>query len=373
MAPLVVALAAACAQDVAESDSGIVSVNAADAEEWMLDGAPLFVLGNDETDPLSDVGGLLVDSGRVVVADRGNYRVLVVDAKGRTERVVGGEGEGPLEFTMVTNVAPWPGDSVFVYDWGTNRYSVFSVATGAGRSTTPRGDVLPGIALPAGNGELWLIGRLLIAPGQYKAGRQRVPIDLFRYVASDSIPKVATLAGPELFFGPGGGYFFTPVPVAAGTSLSAGDDRLYVSDGEQPVVTVMDGTGATVREIEVVGMDIEVTDDLRGMITDSLYALEARSEERMRSRLEKAPIPSRLGGFAWIGLARDGTLWLAGRDAPGIEMTSWVNVDVDGRLLRRLELPRSVSILDASGDRLLLRTRDDLGVQQVALHAVTRR
>ena len=373
--PVVAVLAATCAQDVAESDSRFVSVNVADAEEWVLDGAPLYVLGDDEADPLSRVvGGLLVDSGRAVVGDRGNYRVLVVDAEGRTERVVGGKGEGPLEFTRVTRVAPWAGDSVFVYDWGANRYSVFSVATGEGRSTTLRGDVLPGVVLPAGDGELWLVGRLLIAPGQYEAGRQRVPIDLFRYVAPDSVPKVATMAGPELFFGPGGvGYMFPPVPVAAGTSLSADDDRLYVSDGERPVVTVMDRNGATVREIEVAGMDVEVTDDLRSMITDSLYALEARSEEGMRSRLEKNPIPPRLSGLAPTRLAQDGTLWLASRSAPGIEMRWWVNVSVDGRLLRRIELPRSVSILDASGDRLLVRSRDALGVQWVALHAVARR
>ena len=371
--PVIAVLGTTCAQDVAESDSGVVSVNIADAEEWVLDGAPLYVLGDDEADPLSRVvGGLLVDSGRAVVGDRGNYRVLVVDAEGRTERVVGGKGEGPLEFTAVTKVAPWPGDSVFVYDSQADRYSVFSVATGEGRSTMLRGDVLPAVALPAGDGELWMVGRLLIAPGQYDAGQRRVPIDLFRYVTPDSVLKVATLAGPELFFGPGGrGFAIPPVPAAAGTSLSAGDDRLYVSDGERPVVTVMDRNGATVREIEVVGMDVEVTDDLRSMITDSL--LEARSEERMRSRLEKAPVPSRLSGFGWTGLAQDGTLWLAGRVAPGIEMGWWVNVSVDGRLLRRIELPRPISILDASGDRFLVRSRDALGVQRVALHTVARR
>ena len=373
--PVIAVLGTTCAQDVAESDSRFVSVNVADAEEWVLDGAPLYVLGDDEADPLSRVvGGLLVDSGRVVVGDRGNYRVLVVDAEGRTERVVGGEGEGPLEFTAVTKVASWPGDSVFVYDSRANRYSVFSVATGEGRSTTLRGDVVPGLALPAGDGELWMVGGLRIAPGQYDAGRRRVPLDLFRYVASDSIPKVATLAGPELFFGPGGvGFATPPVPAAAGTSLSADDDRLYVSDGERPVVTVMDRHGATAREIEVVGMDIEVTDDLRSMITDSLYAREAQSEARMRSRLERTPIPPRLSGFGLIGLAQDGTLWLASRSVPGIEMEWWANVSVDGQLLRRIELPRSVSILDASGDRLLVRSRDALGVQRVALHAVARR
>ena len=371
--PLAVLLGT-CTQDEADPNAGVASVDVADAEEWMLDGDPLFVLGNDEAAPLSNVvGGLLIGSERIVVADRGNYRVLVVDAEGRTERIVGRQGDGPLEFTTMGRVARWPGDSVFVYDSQANRYSVFAAATGEGRSTTAEGtEVAPGSALPAGDGELWLVGGLRILVGQLDEGRQRVPIELFRYVASDSILKVADLAGPEVFFGPGGAGFTMP-PLPVGTSLAAGDDRLFVSDGERPVVTVMDRTGATVSEIEVTGMDVEVTDALRDMITDSLYALEARSEERMRSRLENIPIPSQISGFNIAGLAQDGTLWIVPRNVPGIEMRPWVNVGVDGQLLRRLVLPRSVSILDASADRLLLLRTDALGVERVELRATARR
>ena len=374
--PLVAVLLVTCTQDGAEVNSGVVSVDVADAEEWTLEGSPLFVLGDDEADPLSGVvGGLLMDSGRIVVAERGNYRVRVVDANGRTERTVGGEGEGPLEFTTVTNVEPWPGDSVFVNDWRANRYSVFSAATGEGRSTTFRGtDVVPGHALPAGDGELWRLGGLRIGPGEYGAGRRRVPFDLFRYVSSDSVFKVATLAGPELFFGPGGvGYTTPPVPVAAGTSLTANEGELFVSEGDRPVVTVMDRNGVTVREIEVAGMDVEVTEDMRAIITDSLYALVAKTEARMRSRLEKTPIPSQLSGFALIKLAGDGTLWIAGRGASGIEMRIWVNMGVNGQLHRRFDLPSSVSVLDASADRVLMRRTDALGVERVELHAIARR
>lgn len=54
-APLVAFLVATCTQDGTEPDSGFVSVDVADAEEWMLDGSPLVVLGDDETDPLSSV------------------------------------------------------------------------------------------------------------------------------------------------------------------------------------------------------------------------------------------------------------------------------------------------------------------------------
>ena len=375
-APLVAIIVATCTQDVVEPNSGFVSVDVADAEEWTLEGSPLFVLGDDEADPLSGVvGGLLMDSERIVVTDRGNYRVLVVDAEGRTERVVGGQGEGPLEFTTMTMFARWPGDSVFIYDSQVNRYTVFSAATGEGRNTTLRGtEVVPGNALPAGDGELWLLGGLRIGPGAFGPGRQRVPIELFRYVDSDSIPKVAELAGPELVFGPGGvGFSMPPVPVAAGTSLFASDDRLFVSDGERPVVTVLDRTGGTVGEVEVAGMDIQITDELREMITDSLYANVAQNEARMRSRLEKAPIPAQLGGFDLIRLAGDGTLWIAGRGASGLEMRTWLNMTLDGRRFRRFDLPRSVSVLDASADRLLLRRTDALGVERVELHAIARR
>ena len=364
----------ACDQDAEAPGSDAVAADAAAAEEWTLTGEPAFLLGDDEAEPLNNVaGGLLLGGGRSVVGDGGSRRVLVVDSTGRVERIVGGGGEGPVEFLSLTRITHWSGDSVFVYDGQAGRYSVFSPGTGEGRTTTP----IQALGAPAaeahpGGGEaLWLIGPIRIAPGQYEEGRRRIPIELYRLVASDSAVHLATLQGPELVFGPDGqGFIRPPLPVAGGISLAVGDNLLFLADGERPEVVVMDQNGETVREFEVTGMGIAIDDDLRSMISDTLYDRYARSEERMRSRLELAPIPERIDGFGYLVFARDGTLWVGGRSVPGIQMRTWMNLDTRGGLIRRLEMPRTTSILDADADRLLLRTTDILGVERVALRRI---
>ena len=361
----------ACGPDAEELSPG-TTTDATAAEEWVLAGEPVFVLGDDEAEPLNNVaGGLLVGGGRSVVGDGGSRRFLVTDSMGRVERTVGGGGEGPMEFTAVRRVARWRGDSVFVYDARGARFSVFSASTGEGRTTPIRAlDAAPGDAHPGSGDELWLIEGIRVIPGQHEEERYRIPAELFRLVAPDSVVPLATLMGPEVVSPDGQGFIFPPVPVAGRTQLATGEDLLFISDGECPAVVVMNRNGETVREIGVTGMGVSIDDERRRMISDTLYARDARTEERMRSRMEAAPIPERVDGFGPLVLARDGTLWVGGRNVPGIRMRLWVNLDTNGGLIRRLEMPRTTRILDADADRLLLISTDDLGVERVALHRI---
>ena len=56
--------------------------------------------------------------GRVVVANGGSNELLVFDANGGYLDAWGGQGEGPGEFTSLSLVAPWPGDSLIAASSG---------------------------------------------------------------------------------------------------------------------------------------------------------------------------------------------------------------------------------------------------------------
>ena len=156
------------------------------------------------------------------------------------------------------------------------------------------------------------------------------------------------------------------------TTVAAGNGVLFVSEGDARL-TVLDGMGAVRLEVRVAGTGVELGGELRSRVTDSLYALVARNPVRMARRLESAPLPERTDGFDVTMLARDGTLWMGGRNIPGIEHRLWINLEQDGAPVRRLQLPRSVVVLDADEDRLLLTTRDDLGVYHVEVRQIVSR
>ena len=366
-------LAVGCAdQEPAPASHPVVSWNADDLEAWSLAEDADFLLDEDEVGFLAGTpAGILGASGLVVVADPGNHRILVLDSLGRLQRTIGRRGQGPLEFLELRSMSAWPGDSVLAFDYR-NGPSVFSPETGEGRTVRLDGMFPPNLALSGPDtDQLWLVEGQLIAPGQYEAGRQRLPISVARWQPPDSVVRVTSVAGSELHFGPGGRGFSKP-PVRYKTSVAAGSGLLFVSEGD-PRLTVLDATGAVQLEVQVAGTGVELTGDVRQQVTDSLFALVALTRIRMEKRLEKAPLPDNTAGFDVTMLARDGSLWLAGRSIPGIEERLWINLEQDGSPLRRLTMPRSIRVLDGDGNRLLLRAWDDLGLHHVEVRRIVPR
>ena len=351
-------------------DHPVLSWHLQDADLWQVDERSGYEFDEEAVGFLEGVAGaVFANEGRAVVADRGNRRVLVLDALGRLERTVGRLGEGPMEFARISTLSSWPGDSVFVYDIDLGRGTVFSPETGEGRMFEFEG-MLPPAGAWAGPvaEETWLVQRGEIWPGKYPAGRHRLPFSVVRWRVDGEVIPVASVPGPDYYFGPGGVGFGAP-PVPQVTSFAAGAGFLYVSEGS-PRVRFIDPEGVTKLEVAVEGTAVELGGEVKDRVTDSLYALVALTRTRMEKRLAAAPLPERADGFAAIVFARDRTLWLGGRGIPGIEHRDWINVDLDGAPLRRLRLPRSLLVMDAEGDRLLLRRQDDLGLHHVEVRRV---
>ena len=205
---------------------------------------------------------------------------------------------------------------------------------------------------------------MLIWSGKYPAGRRRLLSSVARWRAKEGeIVPVDSVPSHDYYFTRGGKDFVAP-PVPEVTSVAAGAGFLFVSEGA-PRVRFMDAEGVTRLEVAVEGTAVDLGGDVRRRVTDSLYALVALTRVRMEKRLKAAPLPERADGFSRIVFARDSTLWLGGRGIPGIEHRDWINVSLDGEPLRRLRLPRSLLVMDAEADRLLLRRRDDMGLHHV--------
>ncbi len=359
------AVSASCA-DADPPATTMVTVNVADAPLWSVESS--FEVEQDEDEPLGKVTGAILPSPNLIaIADGLNYRVVVADSLGRRLRTVGRAGMGPLEFEALEWMARWPGDSVFVWDSQSRRYSVFSPETGEGRTVLPQGMETPVARAFPGDGErFWIIGVALAAKDTMPRGPHRIRHDVGYWQGTGRVTKVHSLAGSG-FVKQGRGML--PWPGAPTTAMATGNGLFYFTEGERPTVAVLDPTGVVLREINVRGMAVQLTDARRQKLVELLYESYGGPAVVDQS-LDAAPLPEQFDAIQQIVFGRDGTLWLGQRLAVDMERI-WLNVTIEGELIRRVAMPAGSGLmLDAAGDRLLFLTRDQLDLDYVHVHVI---
>lgn len=374
VAPAVAGASCGDMDEPARPEAQTVTLHVEDAPLWSLGSS--FQVGQDADDPLGNVvGGVFAAPGLVAVGDGLNNRVVLADSAGRVVRAVGRTGMGPLEFVELWSIERWPGDSVFAWDSRARRYSVFSSETGGGRTAVPEGIETPvAAALPGSGGGLWIIGVILTEPMDFKrSGRFRLQRDIGYWKGLGRVDKVASVGGPQ-FVGT------TRVPAGPRSIFAAGDGLMFLTEGEQPTVSILETSGFMRRKIRVEGMAIEIADAMHEPYVETLVAQqeEARGRagydpssaaEGVARALRAAPLPKEMEAIGRIVFARDGTLWLCQRGWPGVD-EHWVNVTTEGVPIRRVLMPSKMTMLDAAEDRLLLAWLDSMDLTRVEVHAI---
>ena len=229
-------------------------------------------------------------------------------------------------------------------------------------------------ALPGSGGGLWIIGVILTEPMDFKrSGRFRLQRDIGYWKGLGRVDKVASVGGPQ-FVGT------TRVPAGPRSIFAAGDGLMFLTEGEQPTVSILETSGFMRRKIRVEGMAIEIADAMHEPYVETLVAQqeEARGRagydpssaaEGVARALRAAPLPKEMEAIGRIVFGRDGTLWLCQRGWPGVD-EHWVNVTTEGVPIRRVLMPSKMTMLDAAEDRLLLAWLDSMDLTRVEVHAI---
>jgi hypothetical protein len=121
-AALSLVLVACAASDAAVQDGGLP-----DRETRRREASPVRTVATSGADAsFTLIANLAVDSrGIIYVPDGYQHRVTVLGPDGRLLRTFGRRGSGPDEFQLVQTVQVLPDDSLFVYDSGLGRASVY--------------------------------------------------------------------------------------------------------------------------------------------------------------------------------------------------------------------------------------------------------
>jgi hypothetical protein len=348
------------------------------AGQWTIDPDPILRLGLTEGDEpylFQDIQGVvLLEDGRIVVADGLSRELRFFDSSGSYLLKAGGPGQGPGEFTILYGLGRC-GEGLFAFDPGQRRVNVFGLQ-GKFRGTIP-------VLEPKGNRGAYRSrcgpdGKLVIAGwGQQ---RQRNPdgpellfqqgapvwlvdpqngtvVELGEYITSE---RVVTMHG-------GSG----PHPFGRSVVFTLDRDHVFLGTSERLQVEVRDHGGRLLRIYRGPDTDLTITPEV---LSDYREAELNPADSLIRDRLVEhdMPMPPGMPAYLEFILDPDGNLWTERFPMPGEANPRWGVVSAEGKFYGHMEMPDGFQLMGVTRDQLLGVSRDSLGVERVELYRLSR-
>ena len=351
---------------------------------WRVGAEPAVSIGKVEgEDPylLDRVrDALVMPDGRIVVANGGTDELRVYDALGNHVTTWGGRGEGPGEFTSLSQVDRWPGDSLIApYSQG-RRLSVLDSEGNFGRAFTLQRDdafFLVEAVSPSGvilSTDLVMRGGLpegLNRPGQH----YRV-----RGTEGELLSSLGSFPGTELFSSwSGSSGVVVEILFAHRVSTFAWADLMAVAPNDSYEIRSFDRNGTLRRIVRrdhdlVVPTSVHIDATIESRIAGIPEEERAERRQRMRESYGQVPLPETFPAFATALTDLADHLWVQEYDLPGEETPSpvWTVFDPEGHVLGFVETPAGLSIFEIGEDYVLGLATDDLGVQYVQVWPLER-
>ncbi len=349
-----------------------------------LEQRPLLTLGAAEGNPAQEFFRVrtpfLLPHGQVVVPLNAAAEIRVFTLEGHLVATHGRPGEGPGEFRDL--LSAWPkGDTIEAFDRRLGRITRFcpdgTIETV--RLDQQRAGVSLASAIPGAFGNGWV----LMGITAFGYGR-RDEVAVHRFSRSGAfVGVVARTEGIFRYEAPG---MAGPAPLSPSASFSVMGDALYVGETLTPAIKVMPADGSPAREIAWQADPSPPRDALRMVLSLALQAADPGEKQRVRERLEAAPLPSRVPvfsaflvddlGFLWVrpyeverdAYALGGPLYSQG--APGGE---WWVYSAEGVRLGSIGLPHGLEPYQITTDAVVGIRRDEVGLEYVQVHRLGRR
>jgi hypothetical protein len=310
---------------------------------------PVRLASSPSSADLMGVSGLDVDSrGNVYVADRSD-QLLVFSPQGAVVRKLGRKGQGPGEFDGLYSVRVLPGDSVYAFDSGLQRVTVFAPHSERAAYSVNVGTnamLFSYWALPAtSTRSIFAAYRPAFGDGDGRGlnGHRKEVLRVLNPDGSILRDSVASFAESEALFlhGEVEGVRFNPFARGPVFALGGGD-RVYAAWSGALAIDVYSAAGRKIKTIRpaVAARPRPITAKDR----DSVVALLAGT----------APAPEVRRAFAAIGsdswpLFRDmvvddaDRVWLGLLGRHG-EPVHWTAFDQAGAQVASMDLPENVSL-----------------------------
>jgi hypothetical protein len=357
-----------------------------EGHEWHLADEPFLHIGGldgpAETQFFQVSGGTRLSDGSFVLGSFGSHDLRRFTADGEHLWTVGREGEGPGEFTGLTEVAAGPGDTVLTYDFRQRRLSRFApdgsfldarTLEGAGEN----GFAFVEVLLPDGRAVYtWRVfgGGADGPPPEGEIRRDTISIHVSG-APGDTVREIGRFPGPEMVVlqaGTTDGSFNITISSSAfarSTEVAAGDTELWIGDTDLFEIRRY-GFDGRLEAMARRTFDPVVVDDalIDRAMAEELERADDDNERRMiRRRWEDIPVPATLPAYETMGVDRIGNLWAQSFEVPGAPERIWSVFTPEGTWLGDVEFPDRFRPLEIGDDYVLGRFGDELDVEHIQL------
>lgn len=346
---------------------------------------PLVSVGVASGDTAQEFGRVvtpfLLPDDRFAVPDGLAQVIRIFDLDGNALQSLGGQGEGPGEFSALARA--WPrGDTIEAFDLQTVRVTRF-LPDSSVEVVALRPERFGFFPLPGAVSDGWILSGVdNTGPGAGPPdGRDEIGL-LHLESDGETQHRVAGTLGIHRYSHDGGSGVH---PVSPQGVYRIHQDRLYVGETLTPRIVVYDLDGTV--QSEITWEPAEGTDPAAALavVRDSALARADSDElESVRQTFDAVPTAEAVPVFHDLLVDGEGFIWVRPYELPGHAHylggwagpgagRSWLIFTPEGERVGTVEVPDELIPVHIGTDAILGLVRDELGVESVHIHAIERR
>lgn len=312
-----------------------------------------------------------LSDGSIVVAEAGGSEIRLFSPKGAHVRTLGREGDGPGEFRWLGQVAVLPGDSLWAYDFGQGRVTVFDPDGVVARTATLDAGSAPRPVFPLASGTL--VASAFDHTGfREKLGLHRMPSPIVRMNADGGIvDTLTTIPGWESVVHSRGDAWAVWAKKA---HLAVHGDEVYLGSADEMEYQVRSSDGRLQRLVRVPGYDLTLSPAEIEAENATYMPDPSAASSRVREIMDRQPMRTRRPAYSAMIVDTEGYVWLklyqGHHERP--EPTEWLLFDTTGRWLGSIGLPPQFDVFRIGPDWILGKREDELEVEHVQLLSLSR-
>lgn len=320
-------------------------------------------------------GATRLANGSLLVADRSENTIRVIDAAGKLARTVGRAGDGPGEFQSIIWAGGCGVDSMLVWDLRRRQASMIG----------PSGAVARQFAVPAGD--------TAQSPFRFSCGPNRaivylsaprpirnatppqnpnivsVSASVYR-VTPDGVVKqrLGDISAGEAFSNGRGG---VPRPLGRTATVAAVGNDVIIGSADSATAIIVHDDDTRVQVHIPVAVRAPTRDEFDAAVHATASMVPAQMRQALITQLSALPMPERLPPISALFGDPDGLLWVQTSPA-GAKVIDFTVMQVGGRVVAKAQIPLPLTIYEIGRDYVLGSYSDANDEMHVAVYRLRR-